>query len=108
QQSGARARPLQVLSGGHSSLVEGTRATLDILYWVIVGLIAGWIAGLVMKGSGYGVIGDIILGILGAIIGGWLMSLLGLGGPNGLIGTIIVAALGAIVLVFLARMVSGR
>ena len=78
-----------------------------ILYWVVVGLIAGWIAGLVMKGSGYGVIGDIVLGILGAIIGGWLVGLLGLG-ANGLIASIIVAALGAIVLVCLARMLSGR
>jgi len=78
------------------------------MYWVIVGLIAGWIAGLVMKGSGYGVIGDIILGILGAIIGGWLVSLIGLPGPNGVIGSIIVAALGAIILVWLARMFSGR
>jgi len=78
-----------------------------ILYWVVVGLIAGWIAGLVMKGSGYGVIGDIVLGILGAIIGGWLVGLLGLG-ANGLIASIIVAALGAIILVWLARMLSGR
>ena len=80
----------------------------SLLYWVVVGLIAGWIAGLVMKGSGYGVIGDIILGILGAIIGGWLVSLIGLPGPNGVIGSIIVAALGAIILVWLARMFSGR
>lgn len=80
---------------------------MDILYWVIVGLIAGWLAGLVMKGSGYGVIGDIILGILGGLIGGWLVSLLGLG-ANGLIGSIIVAAIGAIILVWLVRVLSGR
>ena len=57
----------------------------DLIYWIVVGLIAGWLAGKVMKGGGYGVLIDIILGILGAIVGGWVFGLLQLhaGGPIG-------------------------
>jgi uncharacterized membrane protein YeaQ/YmgE (transglycosylase-associated protein family) len=73
-----------------------------IIWWIIVGLIAGWAAGKIMKGGGYGVIADIILGILGAIIGGWLVSFLGFGG-GGLIWSILVAILGAIILIWITR-----
>lgn len=75
----------------------------DFLYWIIVGLIAGWLAGKVMKGGGYGVIVDIILGILGAILGGWVFGLLGLH-AGGLIGSIIVAFVGAVILVWITRL----
>jgi uncharacterized membrane protein YeaQ/YmgE (transglycosylase-associated protein family) len=73
-----------------------------IIWWIIVGLIAGWAAGKIMKGGGYGVIADIILGILGAIIGGWIISFLGIGG-GGLIWSILVAILGAIILIWITR-----
>ena len=73
-----------------------------LLYWIIVGLIAGWLAGVVMKGGGYGVIADIILGILGAIVGGWIFSMLGVG-AGGVIGSIVVAFIGAVVLVAVTR-----
>jgi uncharacterized membrane protein YeaQ/YmgE (transglycosylase-associated protein family) len=74
------------------------------LLWVIlVGLIAGWAAGKIMKGSGYGTLGDIVLGILGAIVGGWLMRLLGFSSSGGLIYSIVVAVIGAVVLVFIVR-----
>jgi uncharacterized membrane protein YeaQ/YmgE (transglycosylase-associated protein family) len=74
-----------------------------LLYWIIVGLIAGFLAGKVMKGGGYGVLMDIILGMLGAIVGGWLFGLLGISAGGGLIGGILVAFVGAVFLIWLTR-----
>lgn len=80
-----------------------------IIAWIIVGLVAGWLAGKIMKGSGYGLIGDLVLGLIGAVVGGWLVGLiLPSAEPSGLIGSIIVATIGAIVLIFIARALSGR
>ena len=77
---------------------------MDLLTWLIVGLIAGVLASFVM-GGGYGIIGDIIIGIVGAFIGGWLFSRLGVGTPfAGLAGTIFVAFIGALVLLFILRL----
>jgi len=73
-----------------------------LIYWIVVGLIAGWLAGKVMKGGGYGVLVDIILGILGAIVGGWVFGLLGFQ-AGGLIAPIIVAFVGAVILVWIVR-----
>ncbi len=79
---------------------------MDILTWLIVGLVAGVLASLVMGGTGYGIIGDIIVGIVGAFIGGWLFSALGVASPiGGLAGTILVAFIGAVVLLFLLRLI---
>ena len=75
-----------------------------IIWWIIVGLIAGWAAGKIMKGGGYGVVADIVLGILGAIIGGWVVGMLGLGG-GGMIWSILVAILGAVLLIWLTRLI---
>ena len=74
------------------------------LYIILVGLVAGWAAGKIMKGSGYGVLMDIVLGILGAVVGGWLMSFLGFYASGGLIPSILVAIVGAVVLIAVARM----
>ena len=74
-----------------------------LLYWIVVGLIAGWLAGVVMKGGGYGIVVDIVLGMLGAIVGGWIFSTLGIGAGGGLVGGIIVAFIGAVVLVAITR-----
>ena len=74
-----------------------------LLYWVVVGLIAGWLAGVVMKGGGYGIVVDIVLGMLGAIVGGWIFSMLGVGAGGGLLGGIIVAFIGAVALVAITR-----
>ena len=76
---------------------------MDLLYWIVVGLIAGWLAGQVMKGGGYGVLADIILGILGGIVGGWIFGQLGVSAGGGMIGSIIVAFIGAVVLVAITR-----
>lgn len=74
-----------------------------MLYWIIVGLIAGWLAGLVMKGGGYGIIVDILLGIVGGWLGGWLFGRMGIWPAGGMIGSIIVAFAGAVILVGITR-----
>lgn len=79
-----------------------------IIWWIIVGLIAGWITGKLMKGSGYGAIGDIIVGIIGAIIGGFIMRAAGFSGQGGMIYTIIVAIIGAVILTLIIRLFTGR
>jgi len=73
------------------------------IWMILVGLIAGWATGKIMKGSGYGVLMDIVLGIVGGIIGGWIMSFLGFYSSGGLIPSILVAILGAVVLVAVVR-----
>ena len=79
---------------------------MDILTWIIVGLVAGVLASLVMGGSGYGLIGDIIIGICGAFVGGWIFARLGAGTPfGGLAGVIFVAFIGAVVLLFIIRLI---
>jgi uncharacterized membrane protein YeaQ/YmgE (transglycosylase-associated protein family) len=78
---------------------------MGILSWIIVGLIAGWLAGVVMKGGGYGLVVDIVLGVLGAIVGGWLFGALGIYPGGGLLGSIIVAFVGAVVLVWVTRLI---
>lgn len=79
-----------------------------IVWWIIVGLIAGWATGRIMRGSGYGPLMDILLGIVGAVIGGWIVSAVGFAGGGGMIYTIIVAIIGACLLVAIARALSGR
>jgi uncharacterized membrane protein YeaQ/YmgE (transglycosylase-associated protein family) len=78
---------------------------MNFIIWIVVGLIAGWAAGKIMKGSGYGVLGDLVLGILGGIVGGWILGLLGLYSGGGLIPSIITAIIGAVVLVAIVRMI---
>ena len=81
---------------------------MDLLTWLIGGLVAGVLASLVMGGTGYGIIGDIIIGIVGAFIGGWLFRQLGVTSPmGGLAGVIFVAFIGAIVLIFILRLIRG-
>lgn len=81
---------------------------MDLLTWIIVGLIAGVLASLVMGGTGYGLIGDIIIGIVGAFVGGWIFRSLGVSSPlGGLAGTIFVAFIGAVVLLFVLRLIRG-
>ncbi len=78
----------------------------QLVWWIVVGLIAGFLAGLVMRGGGFGIVGDIVVGILGAIIGGFVAGLLGLG-ASGFVGSIIIAFLGACLLIAALRAVSG-
>jgi uncharacterized membrane protein YeaQ/YmgE (transglycosylase-associated protein family) len=81
---------------------------MDLLTWIIVGLVAGVLASFV-AGGGFGIIGDIIIGIVGAFVGGWIFSKLGVEPPwGGLAGTIFVAFIGAVVLLFLLRLIRRR
>lgn len=75
---------------------------MHIVWFLLVGLIAGWLAGKLTKGSGFGVLGDIVLGVIGAVIGGFLFRLVGIS-AGGTIGSIIVATIGAVVLVFVVK-----
>ena len=73
-----------------------------LIWFLLIGLIAGWLAGRVMRGGGFGVVGDMIVGIIGALLGGWLFGLLGIH-AGGLIGAIITAFVGAVVFIALLR-----
>ena len=83
--------------------MDRSEDAMGLLSWIIVGLIAGWLAGQVMKGGGYGAVADIVLGMLGGIIGGWLFGVLGIWPGGGFIGAIIVAFVGAVVLIAVTR-----
>jgi uncharacterized membrane protein YeaQ/YmgE (transglycosylase-associated protein family) len=76
-----------------------------ILWWLVVGLIAGWITGKLMKGSGFGAIMDIVIGIIGAIVGGFIMRAFGFAGQGGMIYTIIVAVIGAVILTWIIHLI---
>ena len=84
---------------------------MGIFSWIVVGLIAGWLAGLVVKGGGYGCVGDIVVGIVGGLLGGWLASyFLHMGDPvTGInVQSIIVAFIGAVIFVVVLRLITGR
>ncbi|MDE1156595.1 MAG: GlsB/YeaQ/YmgE family stress response membrane protein [Acidobacteriaceae bacterium] len=80
-----------------------------IIAWIIIGVVAGWLTGKIMKGSGYGFLVDMIIGLLGAMVGGWLFTHMGAGGvgEHGLIMSIVIATVGAVILTFLFRLVTG-
>lgn len=75
-----------------------------IIVWLIIGAIAGWLGGIILKGGGFGLIGNIIVGIIGAVIGGWLAGVLGVSIGSGLVASIIMATIGAVILLLLVRM----
>ena len=76
---------------------------MGIIWWLVVGLIAGWLTGKIMGGGGKGALMDINIGLIGALIGGFLMQLLGFKGEGGMIYTILVAVLGAVILTWIVR-----
>ncbi len=84
---------------------------MGILSWIVVGLIAGWLAGLIVKGGGFGCVGDIIVGVIGGLLGGWIASyFFHMGDPmSGInLSSILVAFAGAVILVILLRLLRGR
>jgi uncharacterized membrane protein YeaQ/YmgE (transglycosylase-associated protein family) len=76
---------------------------MNIIVWLIIGAIAGWIAGALVKGAGFGLIGDIVVGIVGAVIGGWLAGVLGFSLGSGFIASVITAVIGAVILLLIVR-----
>ena len=81
---------------------------MDFLWFLIVGLIAGWLAGMLVKGGGFGLIGDLVVGVIGAFIGGYLFSLFGASAGGGLIGSIVVATVGAVLLLIVVRAIKRK
>jgi uncharacterized membrane protein YeaQ/YmgE (transglycosylase-associated protein family) len=79
----------------------------SLLVILIVGLVAGWLAGKIVRGAGFGLIGDLVVGIVGAFIGDWLLPRVGIHLGTGIISSIVNALIGAIILLFLIRLVSG-
>jgi uncharacterized membrane protein YeaQ/YmgE (transglycosylase-associated protein family) len=76
-----------------------------LIAWIIIGVIAGWLAGMFVKGGGFGLIGDLIVGIIGAIAGGWLAGKFGIHIGAGIISSIITATIGAVILLVIVRLV---
>ena len=83
---------------------------MGILSWIVVGLIAGFLAGVVVKGGGYGLIGDIIVGVVGGLLGGWIATtFLNIGGLSGInLGSILIAFLGAVILLLVLRLIKRK
>lgn len=80
--------------------------SMDILWFLIIGGVAGWIAGEIVRGNGFGIIGNIVVGIVGAVIGGLLFDFLGVG-TYGLVGSLVMAVIGAVILLFILNAVRG-
>lgn len=78
---------------------------MSFVIWLLIGAVSGWLAGQIMKGGGFGLIGNIVVGIIGALVGGWLAGLLGISIGGGLVSSIITAVLGAIVFLFVISLV---
>jgi len=77
---------------------------MGIIIWLLIGAVAGWLAGNIMKGGGFGLVGNIIVGIVGAIIGGFVFGLLGFG-TTSMLGSLITAVVGAVILLYLVSVV---
>lgn len=78
---------------------------MNIIWWLLIGAAAGWLSGQIMKGRGFGVLGNIVVGIVGAVLGGWLFSLLNVSAGGGVFGTLVTALVGAIVLLAVVGLV---
>lgn len=81
---------------------------MQFVWFIIIGAVAGWLAGQIMKGGGFGVLGNIIVGVLGAVVGGWVFSLLGVSIGGELIGSLITATVGAVVLLFIVGLLKKK
>jgi uncharacterized membrane protein YeaQ/YmgE (transglycosylase-associated protein family) len=78
---------------------------MSFIYFIIIGGIAGWLAGKIMKGGGFGVVMNIILGIIGGVVGGWVFSFLGIGTDGGTLGSLATALVGAVLILYVGRLI---
>lgn len=78
---------------------------MSLLVFLLVGIVAGWLAGKLVRGGGFGLIGDLVVGVVGAFVGGFLFNSLGVSSGGGLLGSIVVATVGAVVLLMLIRLI---
>jgi uncharacterized membrane protein YeaQ/YmgE (transglycosylase-associated protein family) len=101
----ASARGAGAVKGTRHDTTEKRKMQHGLIAWLIIGGIAGWLAGILVKGGGFGVIVDIIVGIVGAFIGGWLASALHISIGSGWIGSIILAVIGAVILLTVIRLI---
>jgi len=83
----------------------GWEYKMSLLWFLIVGVISGWLAGTLVKGGGFGLVGDLVVGVVGALVGGFLFSTFGVSAGGGLVGSIIVATIGAVVLLYVVRLI---
>jgi uncharacterized membrane protein YeaQ/YmgE (transglycosylase-associated protein family) len=90
---------LLIQTGGNSMGIE------SIIVWLIVGAIAGWLAGLIVKGGGFGLVGNIVIGIIGAVVAGWLLPALGVNLGTGIVAAIIDSAIGAVVVLVIISLI---
>jgi uncharacterized membrane protein YeaQ/YmgE (transglycosylase-associated protein family) len=95
------------MSPFHQRLIIIKEHVMNFLWFLLVGLIAGWLAGVLVKGGGFGVVGDIVVGVVGALLGGFLFDTFGVATGGGLLGSIVVATIGAVVLLFILRLFRG-
>lgn len=86
------------------STESGPMSTQNLIVFLVIGILAGFLAGKIMKGSGFGLLGDLIVGVVGAFLGGWVFGLLGIA-AYGLIGTLITALVGALILLYIIRLI---
>jgi uncharacterized membrane protein YeaQ/YmgE (transglycosylase-associated protein family) len=80
---------------------------MSIFWFIIIGIAAGWLAGQIVKGGSFGLIGDLVVGVIGGVIGGYLLGQAGIF-PSGILGSIITATIGAVVLLFVLRLIRRR
>ena len=78
---------------------------MSFLWFILVGLCAGWLAGRLVKGASFGLVGDIVVGVIGSMVGGFLFGKLGISAGSGLLGSLIVATVGAVVLIYILRLI---
>ena len=78
---------------------------ITFIYFIIIGAIAGWLAGKIMKGGGFGLVMNMVLGIIGGVVGGWVFSLFGLSTDGGLIGSLVTSVAGAVLILFIGRLI---
>ena len=89
----------------HEARLKANATMMNFIWFVLIGLVAGWLAGQLMRGGGFGLVGDIVVGVIGALLGGVLFSTFGVSTGGGLIGSLIVATIGAVVFLFILRLI---
>jgi uncharacterized membrane protein YeaQ/YmgE (transglycosylase-associated protein family) len=86
-------------------IIKNWEDSMSILWFLIIGAVAGWLAGLLMKGKGFGLLWNIIIGCVGALLGGFLFGVIGISAGGSLIGSLITALVGAIILLYIAKLI---
>jgi uncharacterized membrane protein YeaQ/YmgE (transglycosylase-associated protein family) len=102
EKPGGDAHP--AIAHSHATGKEDAMPTQSLILFLVIGVLAGFLAGKIMKGGGFGVLGDLVIGVVGAFLGGWLFSLFGIT-AGGLLGALVTALVGALFLLYLIRLV---